>query len=88
MPITQSAKKALRQSLRRHAHNVVRKEKAKDAIRAFRKLVAEKKFDEARAYISKLYRAVDKAAKGGKVFNMNTARRRKSRLVALLNRSG
>ena len=47
MPITTSAKKALRQNKTRHTRNVIKKEAYKKAVVDYRKLVAAKKFDEA-----------------------------------------
>lgn len=85
MPITQSAKKALRQSARRRGGNLKRKRAEKDAVKELRQLVAQKKIDEARALLPKAFKALDKAAKGG-ALKRNTASRLKSRLSKLLNR--
>jgi len=41
MPITTSAKKALRQSHRRHARNLIKKEAYKRAVRKIKKSVAK-----------------------------------------------
>lgn len=84
MPITKSAKKALRQSLRKRAHNRQRKEALRDAIKQFKKLVAEKKIAEAQALVPRLYKTIDKAAKRGQAMKKQTAARKKSRLLALL----
>jgi len=42
MPITKSAKKALRQSFRRKARNLVYKKKVKNLLKEVKKLVSEK----------------------------------------------
>lgn len=79
MPITQSAKKALRGSLKKRAVNDRRKKSVKEIIKNIEKLVKEKKAPEAKKLLSKAYSAIDKAAKKG-VFKKNTASRKKSRL--------
>lgn len=80
MPITKSAAKALRQSARRRARNVVRQVTFKKAVKEFRKLVGEKKLDQAKAKLSGVFKALDKAAKTG-VIKKNKANRLKSRLA-------
>lgn len=47
MPIKKSAKKALRQSLKRKARNLQKKEKIKSLIKQVRNLVSQKKIEEA-----------------------------------------
>ncbi|OGN13778.1 MAG: 30S ribosomal protein S20 [Candidatus Yanofskybacteria bacterium RIFCSPHIGHO2_02_FULL_43_15c] len=86
MPITKSAKKALRQSKRRNLQNLVFKRKFKAAVKEFRKEVAAKSLDKAKNLLPTVYQAVDKAAKKG-VIKKNTASRYKSRLTQLLNKS-
>ncbi|MBI2033930.1 MAG: 30S ribosomal protein S20 [Candidatus Liptonbacteria bacterium] len=86
MPITQSAKKALRQNVRRRRENLKRKEAYKKAVKDFRKLVTAKKIDEAKNYLTKVYQALDKAAKTN-VVKKNKASRLKSRLSHLITKS-
>ena len=83
MPITSSAKKALRQNRTRRARNAARKEMYKKAVKMFRKLVADKKLDEAKKHLSVVSQALDKAVKTG-VIKKNKASRLKSRLAKLL----
>lgn len=83
MPITKSAKKALRQNIRRQAKNLKRKELAKKTVKEFRKLVALKKLDEAKQFLPKVYKTLDKIAKTGYI-KKNKASRLKSRLAHLL----
>lgn len=83
MPITKSAKKALRQSVQRKKRNLQRKRKIKDLIKEIRNLVAQKKITEAKKLLPQLYQALDKAAKV-KTIKKNTASRKKSRLTKLL----
>jgi ribosomal protein S20 len=86
MPITQSAKKAIRQSARKQVYNIRRKNKVDDAVYKMKKLVAGGKNAEARASLSTVYKAIDKAAKGN-TLNKGTADRMKSRLNSLVKRS-
>ena len=85
MPITSSAKKALRSSLRKRVFNTRRKTAMKEAMKDARKLTVGKGADVAAA-LSKAYQAIDKAAKRG-IIKPNTAARKKSRLTVLLNKS-
>ena len=77
MPITKSAKKALRGSMVKKAINDRSKKAVKEAIKNIEKLVKEKKKDEAKKIVSVAYAAIDKAAKKG-VLKKNTASRRKA----------
>ncbi len=83
MPITQSAKKALRQNVTRRARNLKRKKAVKDAIKAYRTLVSQKKIEEAKQLLPKVYQALDKTAKAGTI-KKNRASRLKSRLSQLV----
>jgi len=78
MPVTKSAKKALRQSRKRALINRRIKEAAKMAIRVFRKNPTSEN-------LKKVYSVVDKAAKRN-VFHKNKATRLKSRLSRLLKK--
>jgi small subunit ribosomal protein S20 len=83
MPITKSAKKALRVASRRRVVNLRRTRSMNEAIKEYRGLTAAGKKAEAAAALSGAYQAIDKAAKRG-VIKQNTAARKKSRLSALL----
>ena len=85
MPITKSAKKALRQNAVRRLKNFKRKNAFKTLIKQEEKLVAQKNFEEAQKLLPQLYKALDKAASRG-VIKKNTAARKKSRLTKLLQR--
>ena len=69
MPITSSAKKALRQARVRRIRNIVKKVAYKKAVVSFRKLVAQKKFDEAQAELTKAAQ-IDPANGGKFYFNL------------------
>lgn len=86
MPITSSAKKALRQNAVRRKRNTIKKEAYKKAVTGYRKLIAAKKLDEAAKAFPSVFKALDKAAKT-KVIEKNKASRLKSRLAQLTNRS-
>lgn len=85
MPITSSAKKALRSSRRKREFNVVRKDKMKSTVKEYKKLISEKKTKEAEAFLSKVYKEIDKAAKGG-ILKKNAASRKKSRFAKKLTK--
>ena len=83
MPITSSAKKALRASKRKRVFNIERSEALKDVLKEIKKLVAAKKKKEAEKLLPAFQKAIDKMAKRG-ILKDNTAARRKSRIVALI----
>lgn len=79
MPVTRTAKKALRQNVRRHAKNVAQNTELKKIIKTFKKLVEAKKSDEATKQLALVFQKLDKAAKTN-LIKKNTANRLKSRL--------
>ena len=85
MPITSSAKKALRSSLTKRVFNERRSRAMRTAVKEVRKLAEAGKTDEARSQLSHAYKAIDKAMKRG-VIKKNTAARQKSRLSGFLKR--
>lgn len=80
MPITKSAKKALRQAKKRQVRNIRRKETFRVLVKEFRRAVAAKEFDKAKELLPKVYKALDKAAKS-RTIEKNKASRLKSRLT-------
>jgi small subunit ribosomal protein S20 len=84
MPITKSAKKALRQSKKRRVRNIKRQNTFKDIIKDIRKLVLQNKKEEALKLLPRAYKAIDKATKAG-IIKKNNASRKKSRLTKLVN---
>jgi small subunit ribosomal protein S20 len=80
MPITRSAKKALRQNLTNRARNTRKKEAYKKAVKTYRKTIVSKKTESAAAELAKAFQALDKAAKTN-VITKNKASRLKSRLA-------
>ena len=83
MPITSSAKKALRQSKIKKTFNDRRKRLYRNAVKEFKKAISAKEFDKAKSILPKVYQALDKAAKAHTIAK-NKASRTKSRLTALV----
>ncbi len=79
MPITRSAKKALRVSDKKNAINTRTKKALKEGAKSIEKLVTAKNWKDAKSSLSAAYSAIDKAAKNG-VIKKNTANRKKARL--------
>jgi len=85
MPITKSAKKALRQSKKRQKQNTTRKRNIKDLVKQAKDLVGQGKTEEAKKLLPQIYKALDKTAKVGTI-KKNTASRKKSRMTKLINK--
>jgi len=85
MPITKSAKKALRQNIRRRKMNVKKQAELKSVIKQYKKLISAKQNEEAKKQISQVYKKLDKAAKTD-LIKKNKAARLKSRLSNLLKK--
>ncbi len=63
-----------------------RKRAVDNAISEIKKLVAEKKIEQAAALIPKAYKVIDKAAKGNTI-KKGAADRKKSRITAFVNKA-
>lgn len=85
MPITQSARKALRQNLRHRIKNLAYRSRIKSLIIKVKKLVLKKQTKEAQAMLPQIYKFLDKAAGRG-LIKKNAAARTKSRIAKLINR--
>ncbi|OGM97525.1 MAG: 30S ribosomal protein S20 [Candidatus Yanofskybacteria bacterium RIFCSPHIGHO2_01_FULL_41_21] len=83
MPITKSAKKALRQSKTRRIGNLKRLNGYRTAVKQFNKLVEAGNVKEAGAMLDKVYQSLDKATKAG-VIKANKASRLKSHSILSL----
>jgi len=79
MPRTKSAKKALRQNVRRRAENNLRKNKVKSQVKQFKTLILEGKLEDAKKALPQVMKIVDKVAKKGYI-KKGRASRIKSRL--------
>lgn len=82
MPITRSAKKAIRGSLRKKGYNDARMRAMKAVVKKFEKIAKTDKA-EAKKMLSSVFKAIDKTAKKG-VIKKNNAARKKSRLSRLV----
>ncbi len=86
MAIIKSAKKALRQSIKKRARNLIYINKIKSLVKEARLLIAQKKVKEAKDILPQIYKIFDKAAKVG-IIKKNTASRKKSRITKLIAKS-
>jgi small subunit ribosomal protein S20 len=82
MPITSSAKKALRSSKKKKVFNLRRKDEMQTVIKQYKKLVAAKKTADAQKLVPRLQQVIDKAEKRG-LIKKNTASRKKARLIKI-----
>jgi len=88
MPIIKSAKKALRQSLKKRTRNVLKMRKLKSLLKEVKTLVTRaqaKREEEAKKLLPQVYKLLDKAAKTG-LIKKNTADRKKSRITKLISK--
>ncbi|HYF10019.1 MAG TPA: 30S ribosomal protein S20 [Candidatus Paceibacterota bacterium] len=85
MPITTSAKKALRASKRKRVYNTLRKDAMKDGLKEIKKLVVSGKKADVEKMLAEVHQAIDKAAKRG-VIKKNAASRKKSRLAKMIKK--
>lgn len=85
MPITTSAKKALRGSKKKRVFNLRRKSTIDNITKDLRKLISAKDYSGAEKLMPSVYKALDKAAKTGFI-KPNTASRFKSRSMKALKK--
>src|SRR5688500_9839326 len=79
-----SAKKRIRQNVKRNALNRWRKDRVKDAVRAFDAAIESGKLEEAQKLLNAAASTIDKVA-STPAMHKNTAARRRSRLARRLN---
>ena len=79
-----SAKKRVRQNIKRRARNRYRKEQIKDTGKAFTSALATGALDKAAAALTEVVRRLDKVAAKGTI-HKNAAARKRSRLTKRLN---
>ena len=82
----ESAKKRIRQTEKRTAHNRMYIASARTYVKKARQLIAGGKLDEAEAAASMAYKTLDKAARKHVIHPRNAARR-KGRLMAALDKA-
>lgn len=83
MPITSSAKKALRASKHKAVYNARSKSTLSDTVKKVKKLVSANQITEAEALLPTAYKNIDKACKIN-LIHKNTASRKKSRLTIMV----
>lgn len=86
MPNTRSAMKAMRNSERKRIRNRVYRSSSRTHVKRARALIEAGQLEEAREAVQNAGRALDKAAQKG-IIHRNSAARRKSRLMNMLNRA-
>ena len=79
-----SAKKRVRQNLKRRARNRARKDQIKDSVKAFTAAVTSGKLDQAEKALRAASQKLDRIATKGTI-HKNTAARKRSRLAKRLN---
>ena len=87
MAHTLSAKKRIRQDVKRRARNRWRKAQVKDAIEVFDEALSKGLTDAATEQLKCVYKQLDKIAAKGAI-HKNAASRKKSRLASQLNKAG
>jgi small subunit ribosomal protein S20 len=85
MPITRSAKKALRASIKKRAFNARRKELVSKEVKELKKLITSGDKKKAQTLIREVQKTLDKAVKA-KTLKKNTASRKISRLVKMVKK--
>ena len=84
MPRRRTSLKSNRVNKRKHTRNLKVKGQLKKTIKKFQELLTKENIAEAKAFISKVFSQLDKAAKKN-IIHAATANRRKSRLMRRLN---
>lgn len=85
MPITQSAIKAHRQSIKKNAENNIIKKRLRATVKEFVGYLSTD-VEKAKEVVPRLYKTIDKTTKRG-ILKKNSAARKKSRLMAKLNQA-
>ena len=84
MPITKSAKREMRKSVKRQIHNKAYRSRCKTDLTKAEKLIASGELEQALQAVKTAISSLDKASEKGSV-HPNNAARRKSRLMKKLN---
>lgn len=86
MPNTETAKKALRQNVKRKARNLIKKNQIKTVTKGYKRLIQSADLEGAEGQLKAAYKALDKAAKAN-VITKNKASRMKSKLALRLTKA-
>jgi small subunit ribosomal protein S20 len=84
VPHSLSAKKRVRQNIKRRARNRARKDQIKEAVKGFTAAVTSGKLDQAEKALRAASQKLDRIATKGTI-HKNTAARKRSRLAKRLN---
>ena len=85
MPITSSAKKALRASSRKRVFNVRRKDAVREVMKKAKAIITEGNKADAVKFFPEMQKALDKAVKRG-ILEKNAASRKKARIAAAIKK--
>ncbi|PIZ75097.1 30S ribosomal protein S20 [Candidatus Peregrinibacteria bacterium CG_4_10_14_0_2_um_filter_38_24] len=80
MPVIQSAKKQMRQSLKKRERNTPVRTELKSVFKKMLQFIKDGKIEEAEKFMTKAYSVIDTAAKKN-LIHKNNAARKKSRLA-------
>jgi small subunit ribosomal protein S20 len=86
MPVTKSAKDTLRNSKRKRVNNLRNEKNLKNLLKEVETLISQKKTEEAKKLLPKVYKVLDKSAKTN-LIKKNTASRKKSRIAKAIAKS-
>ena len=86
MAIIKSSKKAIRQNKTRRARNLIYTNKMKSLVKTIKVFVAQKKLNEAKELLPKVFQILDKTAKVG-IIKKNNASRKKSRIAKMVEKA-
>ena len=86
MPITSSAKKALRVAGKKKVFNTRRSNTMEASLKSIKRLIVVNKIKEADKMLPEVYKAIDKAVKI-KFLKKNAGARYKSRITLFLNKA-
>ena len=84
MPITKSAKKALRQNTKKYVRNLRKKRILKKLLKQVKVLISQKKTKQAQEMLPQIYKTLDKATKAN-ILHKNKASREKTKISKLIN---
>jgi len=84
MPIIESAKKRVRSSRKKEKVNRKWKDKMKNTIKEYEKLIEENNLEEAEEKLNETKSVIDKAVKNN-IIHQNKAAHKKSQLTKMLN---
>lgn len=86
MPVTKSAKETLRNSKRKRVRNLRNEKNLKNLLKEVETLISQKKTEEAKKLLPKVYKVLDKSVKTN-LIKKNTASRKKSRITKAIAKS-